>query len=60
MPRQQTETDDDNRFLEEVIAGDRIILEAAVEWIGDNLVPPQVFDEAILNEWAETNGYTKD
>lgn len=28
-----------------------------VDWIADNLSPDGVFEEEILRDWAESNGY---
>lgn len=30
-----------------------------VEWIGDNMMPEDVFDERALETWAIKNGYEK-
>jgi hypothetical protein len=35
-------------------------LDEAVDWIGSNLVPKDVFAEAELQDWATDNGYIKD
>jgi hypothetical protein len=34
-------------------------LDNAINWIGDNLDPDQVFSEEKLRDWAESNGYEK-
>jgi hypothetical protein len=47
----------EKEFTEAVIPN---ALEAAVEWIGDQLAPEEVFDESRLHAWAEDNGYTKE
>jgi hypothetical protein len=35
-------------------------LDEAVEWIGSNLEPGDVFSKNDLETWAESNGYTKE
>lgn len=35
-------------------------LEIAVDWIGRNLDPEEVFSTRQLNDWAETNDYKKE
>ena len=35
-------------------------LDNAIDWIGNNLNPDEVFSESDLGEWAEKNGYTKE
>lgn len=35
-------------------------LDTAIEYIGDNCDPGDVFSEKILQNWAESNGYTKE
>ena len=46
------------RFNEETYQKDA--LDIAVVWIGDNLVPDDVFSEDQLAAWAEDNGYKLD
>jgi hypothetical protein len=45
------------RFIEETRTKD--FLDVAVVWISDNLCPDDVFDESLLEEWAEDNGYRR-
>ena len=45
------------KFIEAVINQD--LLDVAVVWIGDNLVPEDVFSEGQLNDWAFDNGFRK-
>lgn len=33
-------------------------LDAAIEWIKENLTPDDVFGEDALSEWATNNGFT--
>jgi hypothetical protein len=49
---------EDKAFIESVI--DRTLLEASMEWIGNNLSPGDVFSERMLESWAKENGYIKD
>ena len=46
------------RFVDDTISRD--LLDTAVVWIGDNLVPDDVFSDEILEQWAEDAGYTRD
>jgi len=48
----------DREFIEEVI--NQGLLEAAIEWIQNNLAPDEVFAEKQLTVWAEDNGYIKE
>jgi len=45
-------------FIEAILNQD--LLDVAVVWIGDNLVPDDVFSEDQLEAWAEDNGYKRD
>jgi len=57
-----TTTTQNNDFIRNVIDGR--LLEAAIEWISDNMEPEDVFGNARLEEWAkewaERNGYAKE
>lgn len=33
------------------------MLESVLDWVRDNYTPDEVFDEDVLMEWAEENGY---
>ena len=46
------------RFVDETTPRDW--LDTAVVWIGDNLVPDDVFSEDQLEAWAEDNGFKRD
>lgn len=38
---------------------DGILLETAIEWIRENLMPADVFSDKELEAWAENAGYVK-
>jgi len=44
--------------LVNIVAGDNAI-ERALEWIGDNMTPQDVFSREQLDEWATLNGYIR-
>jgi len=44
-------------FIDSIINQD--LLDCAVNWIGDNLLPDEVFEESLLEDWAETNGWVR-
>jgi len=46
---------ENEHFIREVIGNDA--LEDAVEWIGQNLDPADVFSYSQLEEWALDNGF---
>lgn len=48
----------DKNFLDEVIGS--TLLEKALEWIGENMEPEEVFDEAVLEVWADGHGMVFD
>lgn len=35
------------------------LLDAAMQWIGANMDPDEVFDNDKLQDWAESNGFVK-
>ena len=41
------------QFIAELIPSD--LLDTALDWIGDNLSPDQVFDEDVLFDWCKSN-----
>lgn len=49
-------TVDQNRSFTEAIM-QNWPLDEAIRWINDNLAPDEVFDERILEGWAENNGW---
>lgn len=48
----------DRDFLEKVVG--LTVLEAAVEWIGDNLAPEEVFNDRELEAWASAHGWIEE
>jgi hypothetical protein len=48
----------DTEFLEATV-GD-CLLEKAIEWIGKNMQPSEVFSESDLNDWAADNGFIQE
>jgi hypothetical protein len=49
-----TQKDNDD-FVSEIMIG--YTLDVAIEWIGKNLDPEDVFQKIKLQTWAENNGY---
>lgn len=49
-----------NRDFTEFLVSGMTMLDAATEWIRDNMNPDQVFDDKQLEEWAEANGFVKE
>ena len=49
---------DSKNFIDSLI--DRDLLQEAINWIGSNLEPEDVFSEKQLEEWAENNDYFKE
>ncbi len=46
------------QFIKETIPEN--LLEEMVEWIGNNLVPEDVYPDSILEEWADDNGFSRE
>ena len=44
----------------ETLRGEVYPLDAAADWIENNLVPEDIFEVAILDNWATVNGYKKE
>lgn len=62
MPSTKQDTDF-SKLMEENIDTVKVsntALDNAIEWIGDNLEPEDVFSKANLELWAESNGYVKE
>ena len=47
------------REFKEAVIGDSI-LHDSIDFIGSNLDPEEVFDQERLEEWAYSNGFTKE
>lgn len=56
--REMTTPKQDREFIEAVI--DKYLLEAAIEWIKENLEPGDVFSFKALETWAKSNRYIFD
>lgn len=48
----------DKAFRDAMVDTD--LLDKAIEWIGENLEPTDVFSKEQLETWAENNGYVKE
>jgi hypothetical protein len=48
----------DKDFTDRVIPGS--LLEDAIDWIGANMNPDDVFDQKSLDAWALANGYVEE
>lgn len=46
--------------LEFTVSVPTAALDYAVDWIGRNLEPEDIFSEKQLSNWAEANGYIKE
>ena len=46
------------QFIKETIPEN--LLEEMVEWIGNNLVPEDVYPDSTLEEWADDNGFSRE
>jgi len=51
--------DANDRFLGAIINDKNFLLNNVCEWINENTHPWEVFDDEVLNDWAEENGYVK-
>lgn len=52
-----TTSSQDRDFRDEIFGTEK--LEVAIDWISTNMSPADVFDEELLQAWAEENGYVK-
>lgn len=53
----------DEDFAEEMLSHVQVknsSLDSAIDWIGKNLEPEDVFADKSLERWAESNGYIKE
>ena len=55
MPTRQNDRD-----FAAALASPETWLDAAIEWIGTNLNPEDVFSENALSIWARDNGFKED
>lgn len=60
-----TSVSQDEKFVNEInslveVTVNSCALEIAIEFIGKNFDPEDIFTEKQLSTWAEDNGYTKD
>ena len=53
-----TSTRQDSDFIREVISP--TLLEQAMQFIADNFEPEDIFEEDVMREWANENGYIKE
>jgi hypothetical protein len=53
----RTTSRQDEAFIKAVISPQ--LLEEAISWIQDNISPEEVFADAQLAAWAESNGFIK-
>ena len=45
------------KFIAETISED--LLDGAIDWIRTNMEPDEIFEERVLDQWAEDNGFVK-
>ena len=57
MKRTTFSIKENQNFIDGVLNQD--LLDCAVVWIVDNLLPEDVFDPGVLSEWAFENGFRK-
>lgn len=48
-----------NRKFSESVMNTNYLLDESINWISCNLEPEDVFDNSLLEAWAEENGYIK-
>ena len=54
----RTSARQDSNFINEMFSS--TLLEQAMQFIADNFEPEDIFEEDILKQWAEDNGYIKE
>jgi hypothetical protein len=59
MPTGTQDKDFANQMVDHLIVS-VAALDAAIEWVGKNLNPDDVFSSNDLEAWAENNGYVKE
>jgi hypothetical protein len=47
-------------FLDAILPDQESMLKVAIEWIGLNLNPEDVFDKDTLEDWAYSHGFIED
>lgn len=52
-----TNTKQDNDFLAAILPEKNFALEFALDWIGKNMSPSDVFTTQQLQSWAEASGF---
>ena len=54
----RTSTRQDSNFISEMFSS--TLLEQAMQFIADNFEPEDIFEEDVMKEWANENGYIKE
>lgn len=54
----RTSTRQDSNFISEMFSS--TLLEQAMQFIADNFEPEDIFEEDVMKQWAEDNGYIKE
>lgn len=47
----------DKEFIAELIPA--LLLELAIDWITGTFSPEDIYEDSVLEKWAEENGYEK-
>jgi len=54
----RTSARQDSNFINEMFS--TTLLEQAMQFIADNFEPEDIFEEDVMGQWAEDNGYIKE
>lgn len=54
----RTSARQDSNFINEMFS--TTLLEQAMQFIVDNFEPEDIFEEDVMKQWAEDNGYIKE
>jgi hypothetical protein len=54
----RTSARQDSNFINEMFS--TTLLEQAMQFIVDNFEPEDIFEEDVMGQWAEDNGYIKE
>lgn len=54
----RTSARQDSNFINEMFS--TTLLEQAMQFIADNFEPEDIFEEDVMKQWAEDNGYIKE